>query len=93
MGSENRCPVHAAGTCGEGHSSRIRNWRFLKCVKIREFYEFFKIRKMRILELWGGVYCCPAKNVTFSGENDTRNFTHRTEDVHPCPAPLATPCT
>jgi len=24
----------------------------LKCVKIREFYEFFKIRKMRILELW-----------------------------------------
>jgi len=23
-----------------------------KCVKIREFYEFFKIRKMRILELW-----------------------------------------
>jgi len=23
----------------------------LKCVKIREFYEFFKIRKMRILEL------------------------------------------
>jgi len=24
----------------------------LKCVKIREFCEFFKIRKMRILELW-----------------------------------------
>jgi len=24
----------------------------LKCVNIREFYEFFKIRKMRILELW-----------------------------------------
>jgi len=24
----------------------------LKCVKIREFYEFFKIRKMRILGLW-----------------------------------------
>jgi len=23
----------------------------LKCVKIREFYEFFKIRKMRFLEL------------------------------------------
>jgi len=23
----------------------------LKCVKIRELYEFFKIRKMRILEL------------------------------------------
>jgi len=24
----------------------------LKCVKIREFYKIFKIRKMRILGLW-----------------------------------------
>jgi len=31
----------------------------LKCVKIREFYEFFKIRKMRILGLWLGVNCKP----------------------------------
>jgi len=32
----------------------------LKCLKIREFYEFFKIRKMRILGLCGRLFLATA---------------------------------
>jgi len=38
----------------------------LKCVKIREFYEFFKIRKMRILELCATLHTQKNVNVRSS---------------------------